>query len=301
MNTKKNKEHLWGNTIYKEIIVKGLNKIKTDKDIEGYIVTLNFAKKHLSKDSLNYINKPDKNYFYFQESNSNEWLILAYELLSLKLVTFNHRNYSDKAFEIYLEYEISNCYKKYSIEKGFYIGQTNETKTLSGIVKNNINIQKNEEKPEPFSLDIFVKELLQNNHYSESDDIIDKYKNDIRFIERKGDNFYNNGKFLDAKKCYLHALQEVITIKTLYNLGVIYLKEKNFKYAEILFKQVINKDSKHTNAYFNLGFAYISNDKNMAKALNCFKKALILNPDDNDCKKAVNKIENSIMNEMLKI
>lgn len=69
------------------------------------------------------------------------------------------------------------------------------------------------------------------------------------------------------------------TASTFYNLGVIKLKSKNTKAAELLFRKAIKKDPNYPEAFDHLAQIYFDK-KDYAKAISFSSQAYHLNPDD---------------------
>jgi Tfp pilus assembly protein PilF len=61
------------------------------------------------------------------------------------------------------------------------------------------------------------------------------------------------------------------------NLGVIYLKQKNFKQAISYFEKELKINTNYDNALFNLGLAYYQIGEK-EKALSFWKKTIAVNP-----------------------
>ncbi|WP_294393330.1 tetratricopeptide repeat protein [uncultured Clostridium sp.] len=105
----------------------------------------------------------------------------------------------------------------------------------------------------------------------------------------EGNKFYNNKNYEKAIDYYTKAIVQNINVAcSYYNIGVCYIKLKNFDEAISMLKKAISlqKESKY---YFNLGYCY-SMKNCLDKALRLFNLAWSIDPDDIECEKAVNLI-----------
>lgn len=78
-----------------------------------------------------------------------------------------------------------------------------------------------------------------------------------------------------------------------YNLhkGIDYLKEENFKQANLQFEQGLNKNENIVDFYFYLGYSYYKQGDS-STAIKYLQKALSLNPNDTMTKEFLNDIQN---------
>ena len=119
----------------------------------------------------------------------------------------------------------------------------------------------------------YTNKLYDNKKYKEA---IIFYKRNIEYLLNENiKNYYKNNS-TNLKKDY-------------YNIGVFYIKLKDYDKALENFKLALNyyRDSKY---YFNIGYVYVMK-QNMKKAYIYFNLAWSLNHNDNDCKDALKKIE----------
>lgn len=106
---------------------------------------------------------------------------------------------------------------------------------------------------------------------------------------KKANDFYTQQDYLKAISYYNKAIKEKDNESvSLYNLAVCYIKLKNYEKAIALLLKVIKIkiDSRY---FFNLAYCY-AHIRNYKKALLYFNTSWALNPDDNDCEKAINLI-----------
>lgn len=109
----------------------------------------------------------------------------------------------------------------------------------------------------------------------------------------EGDLHYINKEYKKALSLYKKAIEtkenEPIA---LYNASVCHIKLKKYSDAiELLNKAIALKDD--SKYYFNLGYCYFHIHNNQ-KALLYFNTAWALNPDDEDCSRAINVILNNL-------
>lgn len=105
----------------------------------------------------------------------------------------------------------------------------------------------------------------------------------------EGNKFYNGKDYEKAIDCYMKAINQNINIAcSYYNIGVCFIKLKRFDDAIDILKKAISikKESKY---FFNLGYCY-SMENCLDKALCYFNIAWSINPNDDECEKAVNLI-----------
>ncbi|MGN0145222.1 MAG: tetratricopeptide repeat protein [Clostridium sp.] len=103
----------------------------------------------------------------------------------------------------------------------------------------------------------------------------------------EGNRLYNNKEYEKAINCYTKAIIQNINIPcSYYNIGVCFIKLKKFDDAIDMLKKAISlqKESKY---YFNLGYCYSMKNR-LDKALCLFNLAWSIDPDDDECEKAVN-------------
>lgn len=116
-------------------------------------------------------------------------------------------------------------------------------------------------------------------------------------------NYFDEGNLYYAKKEYKKALslyEKAFEIRenepdALYNAAVCHIKLKEYTAAiELLNKALsLKSDSKY---YFNLAYCY-AHSLNNKKALIYFNTAWALNPEDEDCDKAINLILKKLRKE----
>lgn len=105
----------------------------------------------------------------------------------------------------------------------------------------------------------------------------------------EGNKFYNNKDYEKAIDYYMKSIvQNINTACSYYNIGVCFIKLKKYDEAIDMLKKAIflQKESKY---YFNLGYCY-SMKNCLDKALCHFNLAWCIDPDDDECEKAVNLI-----------
>lgn len=105
----------------------------------------------------------------------------------------------------------------------------------------------------------------------------------------EGNKFYNTQEYEKAIACYKKsASQNSNTACSYYNCGVCYIKLKNFDDAIVMLNKAIaiKRESKY---FFNLGYCYVMKEC-LNTALRFFNLAWSIDPNDNDCEKAINLI-----------
>ncbi|MGL4573042.1 MAG: tetratricopeptide repeat protein [Clostridium sp.] len=127
----------------------------------------------------------------------------------------------------------------------------------------------------PNSFDTKFEHRFNQSHFAKGNYLysIGDYENAITQYEKEIDS-----DSVNKQECY-------------FNIGTSLIKLEKYHTAIPLFQQALGMgvESKYL---YNLGYCY-AQITNKDKALICFKKSLILNPDDKDCIKAI-RILNSI-------
>jgi tetratricopeptide (TPR) repeat protein len=104
-------------------------------------------------------------------------------------------------------------------------------------------------------------------------------------------NKQSEGKLDEAKELYRKVIKSSPrNIQALNNLGVIYMTQKNYKWAIIRFQNALAVKPDYVDAHYNLACLY-SQKKDVARSLYYLKAAVKLNPEvrqwaktDNDLK-----------------
>jgi tetratricopeptide (TPR) repeat protein len=87
------------------------------------------------------------------------------------------------------------------------------------------------------------------------------------------------GKLNEAKKLYKKIIRnDPHHVNALNNLGVIYLSQKNFKWAIIRFNDALTIKPGYADAYYNLACLY-SQKKEIARSFHYLKTAVKINPE----------------------
>jgi Ca-activated chloride channel homolog len=103
---------------------------------------------------------------------------------------------------------------------------------------------------------------------------------------RKGNQFYTQGRYADAEKKYLDAqVNNPGNSTILYNLGNALIRQKKYDQAIQALNQAIEKGDKTTkeNSWYNAGNALFDMEK-FKDSADAFIQALKLNPADKDAK-----------------
>ncbi|HWB27410.1 MAG TPA: tetratricopeptide repeat protein [Chitinophagaceae bacterium] len=112
---------------------------------------------------------------------------------------------------------------------------------------------------------------------------------------QKGNEAYRNGDYKAAEEEYKKALAvEPGNQAALFNLGNVLLRQKNAAGAAKQYDDVINSatdTSLRAQALYNKALAFIK-QQNLDEAINAFKQALSLSPDDNDTRENLQKALN---------
>lgn len=105
----------------------------------------------------------------------------------------------------------------------------------------------------------------------------------------EGNRLYNNKEYEKAIDYYTKSIiQNINTPCSYYNIGVCFIKLKKFDDAIDMLKKAISLQSE-SKYYFNLGYCYSMKNR-LDKALRFFNLAWSIDPDDDECEKAVNLI-----------
>lgn len=110
----------------------------------------------------------------------------------------------------------------------------------------------------------------------------------------EGNKSYNNKEYEKAIDCYKKSVSEKENEAcSLYNLGVCFIKLKNYKSAIVMLQKAIElqKESKY---YFNLAYCYAMLNVT-DKALLNFNISWALNNDDFDCERAIYMLTRKIL------
>ncbi|AGX43754.1 tetratricopeptide repeat protein [Clostridium saccharobutylicum] len=109
----------------------------------------------------------------------------------------------------------------------------------------------------------------------------------------EGNKFYNMQDYLKAIDYYKQsAAKNLNKACSYYNSGVCFIKLKNFDEAIVMLNKAISL--KHESKYFfNLAYCYVMKEC-FDKALRLFNIAWAIDPNDNDCEKAVNLVISKI-------
>ena len=99
---------------------------------------------------------------------------------------------------------------------------------------------------------------------------------------KKLEDLYKLNKLTELEKETKRLLQfENDNIILLNILGVVYLKKKFFKNAELIFKKILNQNSKDTNALKNLAETYRRINK-FSNAIKYYELYMTINSNDNE-------------------
>ena len=116
---------------------------------------------------------------------------------------------------------------------------------------------------------------------------------DIESALTKAIHFQKTGRVQMAEKIYRNILiHDPDHAHSLSMLGIIAFKAGEKEKAAALIKQAIRKDPKNPSLYFNLGNVLQGLDKD-SQAISCYKKALQINPKDNNSD-ILNNLANSL-------
>ncbi|MDO5496744.1 MAG: tetratricopeptide repeat protein, partial [Alistipes sp.] len=105
---------------------------------------------------------------------------------------------------------------------------------------------------------------------------------------REGNRAYASKNYERAAHEYKQALHHDSTLfEGIYNLGNASIKDKNYaKAVELLQKSAVDStrtELERSRAYFNMGYAQFMQDS-LQQALDCYRKALILNSTDDEAR-----------------
>jgi tetratricopeptide (TPR) repeat protein len=119
----------------------------------------------------------------------------------------------------------------------------------------------------------------------------EKEVGDSKDIFNQAVNKQSEGKLAEAKELYRKVIKSSPrNIQALNNLGVIYMSQKNYKWAIIRFQDALAIKPDYVDAHYNLACLY-SQKKDVARSFHYLKAAIKLNPEarqwaknDNDLK-----------------
>jgi tetratricopeptide (TPR) repeat protein len=114
----------------------------------------------------------------------------------------------------------------------------------------------------------------------------------------EGNKFYNIKDYEKAITFYKKSASVNLNKAcSYYNCGVCFIKLKNFDAAIIMLNKAISikHESKY---YFNLGYCYVMKEC-LNTALRLFNLAWSIDPNDQDCEKAINLIISKIYNNAI--
>lgn len=103
------------------------------------------------------------------------------------------------------------------------------------------------------------------------------------------------GRLKEAEEIYQKLIPLLPGEKLIYfNLGNVYFKMKEFKKAEEAYKKAIELDKNFADAYNNLAYLYFSLKKNLEEAKELVKKAIEINPKENNYLDTLTQIEKEV-------
>ena len=105
----------------------------------------------------------------------------------------------------------------------------------------------------------------------------------------EGNKFYNIQDYKRAIDCYKKSASlNSNEACSYYNCGVCFIKLKNYDDAIVMLNKAISlkRESKY---FFNLGYCYVMKEC-LNTALRLFNLAWSIDPNDNDCEKAIDLI-----------
>jgi tetratricopeptide (TPR) repeat protein len=112
---------------------------------------------------------------------------------------------------------------------------------------------------------------------------------------QKGNEAYHNNDYKAAAEEYQKALnKEPGNLPAKFNLGNTQLRQKNIDEANKQYDDILNNAADsglRAKALYNKGLAFIQ-QQNLDEAINAFKQALSLTPDDNDTRENLQKAIN---------
>lgn len=89
----------------------------------------------------------------------------------------------------------------------------------------------------------------------------------------------NAGKLMEAKELYRKIIKtNPRNVQAFNNLGVVYMKRKNYKWAVIRFNDALALQPNYVDAHYNLACLY-SQKKDFARSFQYLKSAVELNPE----------------------
>ncbi len=119
-------------------------------------------------------------------------------------------------------------------------------------------------------------------------------------IVRKGNGYYEDGKYKDAEISYRKALEkEPRSLKSSYNLANSLYKQDSYEEAANSYLNAINKlgpnqEKQKAASFHNLGNTLVKEEK-YQEAIDAYKQALRINPSDEDTRYnlvyAMNKLQ----------
>ncbi|HDQ03439.1 MAG TPA: tetratricopeptide repeat protein [Deltaproteobacteria bacterium] len=107
---------------------------------------------------------------------------------------------------------------------------------------------------------------------------VTKQRGDAKVIYAQALRQHREGKLDDARRLYKEVLGiDPKNVSALNNLGVIYMKQKDYKNAQASFNKALNIKSRYVDAHYNLACLY-AQKKEMDKSLFYLKNAIEFDP-----------------------
>jgi Tfp pilus assembly protein PilF len=115
---------------------------------------------------------------------------------------------------------------------------------------------------------------------------------DQSLLKRVAETFMEGGLFEEAQKVFQKVLREHSEDLEIYNrMGIALRRQGKYEEAEKHYLNALKRYSAHPGFYHNLGVVCMAG-KNYEKAKHYFKRALYLDPESPNTRKALEKIEN---------
>ena len=145
--------------------------------------------------------------------------------------------------------------------------------------------------------------IIKKNISIIEDNLIEKYKNVIKFQPEFAVNYYNlayiyqrKGRVDEAILYYKKAIElRPYFAEAISNLGNVYERQGKFEQALIQYKQAIAINPNFAQAYFNIGVVLAEQGK-LKEAQGYFEKALKINPDYRKARDYVEQIKEMLIN-----
>ena len=277
-------------------------------NVVEYIVSkramLYFHEKFQEYSSKHYDNNIEG--YIYRETNSNDWVKLAYELYKRGRNYFNYNNLSNNAYEMYLEYHVGKEYLNFRNETK-YIDKKEGDKSLKNRIaklkeRNRKLKENNNREAEEYCSANNILELIDEAKAVINYDKLHEERLEVCLDSSsyniEGNRYYNRGVYNIAIYYYIQHIVESlednhssIFSSVIYNIGVALIKLGELELAKKFTLLACNLGCDCKKIY---NYAYLQTQLKDSNIYINFKRALCYDNNDNDSIKALSIIENDI-------